>query len=91
MFGTPVDVAPTLLSSAGRWRHRLPANGSVLLTFSEPVDVAGKWFTIACAASGDRTPTNTDVSGGPVSFFLTPATELVVGEMRTVLQHHADH
>lgn len=81
VFGTPVDVAPTLLSSVPvDGATDFPADGSVLLTFSEPVDVAGKWFTIACAASGDHTPTNTDVSGGPVSFFLTPATELVVGE-----------
>ena len=39
------------------------------VTFSEPVNVAGSWFTISCALSGAHTAT---ASGGPTTFTLNP-------------------
>ena len=53
-----------------------PANGSVdaapgadiTVTFSEPVNVVGSWFTISCT-SGPRTAAAT---GGPTTFTLNP-------------------
>lgn len=81
VFGTPVDVPPTLLASLPvDGATDFPADGSVLLTFSEPVDVTGTWFTLQCSDSGTHTPANTDVSGGPISFFLTPPTVFTVDE-----------
>ena len=51
------DAAPSVAT------HRTPAggssspNGSVTVTFSEPVNVTGRWFTISCATSGNHTAT----------------------------------
>lgn len=52
---TPANSATTVGTSA-----------NVVVTFGEPVNVAGNWFEIACALSGSRTPTgaNVAVSGG---------------------------
>ncbi|MCX7556397.1 endonuclease [Xanthomonadaceae bacterium JHOS43] len=81
VFGTPVDVAPTLLASIPvNGATDFPADGSLMLTFSEAVNVSGNWFTFVCGTSGTHTPANTDVSGGPITFFLTPPTPLAVGE-----------
>lgn len=81
VFGTPVDVAPTLLASIPvNGATDFPADASLMLTFSEAVNVSGNWFTFVCGTSGTHTPANTDVSGGPITFFLTPPTPLAVGE-----------
>ncbi|MGD9705730.1 MAG: ExeM/NucH family extracellular endonuclease [Acidimicrobiia bacterium] len=76
------DVAPTVLSTT-------PANGvngiargaDVVVTFSEPVDVTGAWFTISCATSGAHTAV---VSGGPTSFTLNPDADFAANELCTV-------
>ncbi len=81
VFGTPVDVPPTLVSSyPADGTSDFPANAPLTLTFSEPVDVSGTWFEIQCSSSGYRTPSNVLVSGGPAQYFLTPATAFAVGE-----------
>jgi hypothetical protein len=66
-----------------------PANDStevaldtnVTVTFSEPVDVTGSWFTIACTTSGLHSAA---VSAGPTTFTLDPDADLVDGEACTV-------
>ncbi len=66
-----------------------PANGAVnvavdadvTITFTEPVDVAGAWFTIACATSGSHTAIAT---GGPTTFTLNPDPDFANGENCTV-------
>ncbi len=66
-----------------------PTNGAVevavgsnvTLNFSEPVDVAGTWFTITCASSGAHTAA---VSGGPTSFTLDPGVDFAASETCTV-------
>lgn len=81
VFGTLVDVPPTLVSSHPADNATdFPANGALSLTFSEPVDVSGTWFEIQCAGSGYRNPSNVLVSGGPTQYFLTPAAAFDVGE-----------
>jgi len=82
--GDPIvgDTAPVVTSV-------IPANGaanvavdaSVEVTFSESVDVTGAWFEISCATSGAVTAA---VSGGPTTFTLDPATDLVYGDSCTV-------
>ena len=76
------DPAPTVLSTT-------PANGAanvavgsnVDITFSEPVNVSGSWFTISCGTSGGHTAV---VSGGPTTFTLNPDTDFVTTETCTV-------
>ncbi len=76
------DSAPAVQSTT-------PANGAtnvaidadVSITFTEPVNVAGAWFTIACATSGSHTAT---ASGGPTTFTLNPDPDFANGESCTV-------
>ena len=51
------------------------------VVFTEPVDVAGAWFTIDCTTSGLRTAT---FSGGPVAFTLDPDGDFAFDETCTV-------
>lgn len=79
---TSGDAAPSVASS-------VPADGasgispatSLQVTFSEPVAVAGEWFSIACAASGAHAAT---VSGGPTTFALDPTADFGPVEVCTV-------
>ena len=50
------------------------------MTFSEPVNVAGAWFTISCALSGTHTAVE---SGGPTTFTLNPDVDFALGETCT--------
>jgi methionine-rich copper-binding protein CopC len=54
-------------------------NANVTVTFSEPVNVTGTWFSIVCATSGTHDPSNSVVSGGPATFTIDP-TDFVQGE-----------
>jgi len=73
-----VDAAPEVSST-------FPADGAIdfhytanlLVTFSEPVDVAGSWFELTCSLSGTHTAT---VSGGPTTFTLDPDSNLMIGD-----------
>ncbi|HRQ34827.1 MAG TPA: Ig-like domain-containing protein, partial [Chiayiivirga sp.] len=81
VFGTPIDVPPTLVSSTPAHNATdFPVNAALSLSFSEPVDVSGTWFEIQCTSTGYRNPSNVLVSGGPTQYFLTPATIFAVGE-----------
>ncbi|HSB37510.1 MAG TPA: lamin tail domain-containing protein, partial [Gaiellaceae bacterium] len=76
------DLPPGVVSTS-------PAGGAagvgvatnVSITFSEPVNVTGSWFSISCGTSGSHTAT---VSGGPTTFTLDPDTDLAAGESCTV-------
>ena len=80
----PADLAPSVISV-------VPANGAtdvavssdLAVTFSEPVNVSGNWFTLACAASGTRTVADVAVSGGPTSFTLNPNADFAASEACT--------
>ena len=76
------DLAPAVESTTpagGATNVALDAN--VAVTFTEPVNVAGSWFTIACATSGAHTAAG---SGGPTTFTLDPATDFASAELCTV-------
>ena len=51
-----------------------PVDGNLTVTFSEPVNVTGDWFTLTCNSSGNVTAT---VTGGPTTFTLDPSVTLV--------------
>jgi hypothetical protein len=81
---TQTDAAPGVTSTQ-------PANGAqaglaanLTITFSEPVDVTGNWFQIACATSGVRTVADTVVTGGPTVFTIDPNADFAAGEACTV-------
>jgi uncharacterized protein len=78
----PGDLAPTVTST-------IPANGAanvtvsanVSVTFSEPVDTNGSWYSITCATSGIHPAT---VTGGPTTFSIDPSTDFAPGESCTL-------
>ena len=77
-----VDAAPTVQSTT-------PADNAVNqntdtnigITFSEPVNVTGSWFTISCSVSGAHTAA---VTGGPTTYTLNPNVDFTQGETCTV-------
>ena len=52
------------------------------MTFTEPVDVAGAWFDITCAISGQHNSATTAVDGQ--DHYITPNVNFVAGEQCTV-------
>ena len=79
------DSAPTVSSTSpadGDGGVALDANLSI--SFSEPVDVAGDWFQIDCAASGLRAVADTVTSGGPTDFTIDPNVDFAGSESCTV-------
>jgi uncharacterized protein len=76
------DDAPTVVST-------VPTNGTtnvaldqnITVTFSEPVNVTGTWFTIVCSMSGLHTAA---FSGGPTTFAINPDVDFASGESCTL-------
>jgi methionine-rich copper-binding protein CopC len=76
------DVAPSVAATT-------PADGAsdvalaadVTISFDEPVDVTGAWYSIVCTVSGAHPTT---VTGGPTTFTLDPTTDLANDESCTV-------
>lgn len=65
-------------------------DASVLITFTEPVDVTGDWFLIDCTKSGQRHVADTTVTGGPTSYTIDPTTDFSTAESchATVYKDH---
>ncbi len=77
-----VDAAPEVASTVpANGATDFPIAGNLAVTFSEPVNVTGSWFTLSCTVSGAVSAT---VSGGPTTFTLDPASDLVDGESCTL-------
>jgi predicted extracellular nuclease len=78
----PDSGAPAVASTS-------PANGaggvalgaSIDVTFSEPVNLAGAWFTLTCSVSGARAAA---VSGGPTTFTIDPIADFEAGDACTL-------
>jgi predicted extracellular nuclease len=76
------DDAPSVTATAPASGTASVANDSNIdVTFSEPVNVGGSWFTISCSVSGSHSAT---VTGGPATFTLDPDTDFVDNETCTV-------
>lgn len=58
-----------------------PIDANLTVTFSEPVNVTGSWFTLSCSVSGN---VSAAYSGGPTTFTLDPGTSLTHGENCTL-------
>ncbi len=86
-FVPVVDSAPQVSSTS-------PANGAVevlrtadvVVTFSEPVNVADGWVDLTCATSGTHTLA---ISGGPQTFTLNPDVDFAFGETCTLTVYAA--
>jgi methionine-rich copper-binding protein CopC len=61
-----------------------PVNTDITVTFSEPVNVTGEWFSIQCPTSGNRNVAATAVTGGPTTFTINPNADFAPGEVCTV-------
>ena len=83
-FGAAVDVAPTLAGSNPVDGGELVINASLSLTFSEPVALGNDWFALECSASGVLGVADATISGGPTSWSIDPAEDLVDGESCTL-------
>jgi len=72
------DIAPTVASTTPNNNDAgVDVATNITITFSEPVNVSGSWFSL----SGAHTAT---VSGGPTSFTLNPDVDFNTGETVTV-------
>jgi predicted extracellular nuclease len=76
------DAAPAVSATdPANGAADVPLDANVDVTFSEPVNVAGTWFSISCTTSGEHTAT---VSGGPQTFTLDPDADFASDESCTV-------
>ena len=76
------DLAPTVISTLpGNGASLVALNVNVTVTFNEPVNVTGNWFTLVCTTSGQHTAT---VTGGPTTFTLDPDADFVLGDSCTL-------
>jgi hypothetical protein len=84
-----LTIAPAEADSAPTVTGHMPADGetgvavdaNLAITFSEPVDVTGAWFSIDCTSSGLH---DAAVTGGPAAFLLNPNDNFAAGEDCTV-------
>jgi hypothetical protein len=77
-----VDEAPNIASNLPtNGSTNIPVNSDITITFSEPVNVSGSWYSIVGSISGMHTA---NVSGGPTSFILNPDIDFIAGETCTI-------
>ena len=82
---TTIDIAPTVTATTPtNGAVNQAANTDITVTFSEPVNVTGNWFTIVCTASGTRNVADTVVTGGPTTFTINPNVDFTQNESCTV-------
>jgi predicted extracellular nuclease len=76
------DAAPTVsMTSPSNGATGVAIGANVELTFSEPVNVSGSWYSISCGTSGSHTAA---VSGGPTVFTLDPDANFAYSETCSV-------
>ncbi len=71
------EAAPRVTWTTPRPFATLGDPAVLAVTFSEPVDVSGSWYSISCSISGAHTATVTD---GPVTYQLSDLGEFAAGE-----------
>jgi uncharacterized protein len=76
------DQAPTVASTTPtNTATGVAADANISITFSEPVDVSGTWFSINCGVSGSHAASSTS---GPTTFTLDPGVNFASNESCTV-------
>ncbi|KAA0256613.1 MAG: hypothetical protein EDX89_00500 [Acidobacteria bacterium] len=81
VFTFGLDDAPFVTATDPVDSAVAPVSTNVLVTFSEPVAVAGAWLQVFCSTSGTFDPFNSVVSGGPTTFALDPPVDLSPGDI----------
>lgn len=78
----PPESAPSVKSTSPvSLASNVGATTNLTVTFSEPVDVVGDWFTLSCSESGTHTALT---SGGPSAFTLDPETDFSANDVCTL-------
>lgn len=81
------DTAPAVAGSFPvNGAADFPVNADLTITFSEPVNVTGAWYSLICSTSGAVAAT---VSGGPTAFTVNPNADLAPGETCTLTVYAA--
>jgi large repetitive protein len=76
------DTAPGITShTPADGETDVAVDASIGITFSEPVDVSGSWFSISCDGSGSHTAA---VTGSATSYLLNPDVDFGDGDHCTV-------
>ena len=78
-----VELGPLVLGTEPRSNgSNAPRDATILITFTEPVDVTGAWFDITCAGSGQHNSATTAIDGQ--DHYITPNVNFTAGEQCTV-------
>ena len=78
-----VELGPLVLGTEPRSNgSNAPRDATILITFTEPVEVSGAWFDITCAASGQHDSATTAIDGQ--DHYITPNANFTAGEQCTV-------
>jgi DNA/RNA endonuclease G (NUC1) len=80
-----VELGPLVLSTDPRPNGtNAPRDGTVQITFTEPVDVLGSWFDITCSTSGAHNGVTTASASSGRDHYITPNVNFIAGEQCTV-------
>ncbi|MFN2531820.1 MAG: DNA/RNA non-specific endonuclease [Pyrinomonadaceae bacterium] len=80
-----VELGPIVLSTDPSSNgFNVPHDGSVGITFTEPVNVVGPWFDITCASSAQHNSATIVASEGGKTQVITPNINFQFGEQCTV-------
>ena len=81
-FNCAADLAPSVASKTpADGASNVAVDSNITITFSEPVNASGSWYSISCGTSGAHTAV---ASGGPTTFTLDPNADFVPNESCTV-------
>ncbi len=89
--GTAVDTAPSVTgTSPADGASGVSPSDNIVVTFSEPVDLSGDWFSLDCSVTGTRGVADATVSGGPTEFTIDPNSDFDANESCTLTVFAAD-
>ena len=78
-----VELGPLVLLSDPRKNGvNAPRDATIVITFTEAVNVSGAWFDITCAVTGQHN--DVTVAGGGQTHYITPNVDFTAGELCTV-------
>jgi len=80
-----VELGPNVLSTDPRSNGvNAPRDATILVSFTEPVDVDPAWFTLTCGSSGPHDSATFAVDFAGKDHYITPNDNFIAGEQCTV-------
>lgn len=80
-----VELGPNVLNTDPRSNGTAaPRDATILVTFTEPVDVDFGWYTLTCATSGPHYSATVAVGFGGADHYITPNDNFTAGEQCSV-------